>query len=225
MHTTKPYQAWFDHSRPLSPLTQLMAVLPPESSNLVPTAWRHLMTSSNSPLSHMYPNDFVVEPRDHRHKWPLWMGVCLLPPIDDAQLLSLLHQHWADLKPEELALDVEGEVAIFSADSLKSFVSNPPDQKYVNESKYESSNNTYQFQEACALPYEVKATVTCSKSTASLGGSRRIPLHRGDAGILSGTNRKIKPLSRRFFGSKARAEASIFPTLGTRSILQRLLIE
>jgi 5'-3' exonuclease len=51
----------FEMGKPLTPFEQLMACLPPASSNLVPRLYRSLMTAPDSPIIHFYPKDFVVD--------------------------------------------------------------------------------------------------------------------------------------------------------------------
>jgi 5'-3' exoribonuclease 1 len=51
----------FDLGSPLLPFHQLMACLPPASSNFVPRSYRWLMLSSDSPISEFYPQDFDVD--------------------------------------------------------------------------------------------------------------------------------------------------------------------
>jgi 5'-3' exonuclease len=46
----------FSLSAPFSPLCQLLAVLPPESSNLLPSPFHTVMTSKDSPLNGFYPS-------------------------------------------------------------------------------------------------------------------------------------------------------------------------
>lgn len=71
--------------KPLRPFEQLLGCLPPSSSYLLPEPYRHLMTSSESPLIDFYPDSFTVDMNGKR--WP-WEAVTLLPFIDSTKLID-----------------------------------------------------------------------------------------------------------------------------------------
>ena len=66
-------------TKPLKPLSQLMAVLPPASARLLPTSYQLLMKSPTSPILFMYPIDFKLHTLGH-----CYFGECVarLPPVD-----------------------------------------------------------------------------------------------------------------------------------------------
>lgn len=51
----------FEKNFPLTPFEQLLAVLPPESSNILPDYFAKLMTSKNSPISSFYPENHSIK--------------------------------------------------------------------------------------------------------------------------------------------------------------------
>jgi 5'-3' exonuclease len=51
----------FEKNEPLTPFEQLLAVLPPESSNILPECFGNLMTSTNSPIYSFYPENDSIE--------------------------------------------------------------------------------------------------------------------------------------------------------------------
>lgn len=59
-----------------------MAVLPAASKNLLPTAYRELMTSTSSELIDFYPEDFKT---DLNGKMNEWEAVVLIPFIDEVR--------------------------------------------------------------------------------------------------------------------------------------------
>ena len=69
----------FEYGSPLKPFNQLMLVLPPQSSYLIPKQLYDVMYSKKSLISYMYPinikQDFIGK---HNH----WMGIPQLPKID-----------------------------------------------------------------------------------------------------------------------------------------------
>ena len=71
--------------RPFPPLVQLLSTLPPQSSQLVPPAYRDLMLSPTSPVYDAYPNDFSIDLNGKRAEWE---AVALLPFIEASRLLN-----------------------------------------------------------------------------------------------------------------------------------------
>jgi 5'-3' exonuclease len=65
--------------KPLKPYVQLMCVLPPQSSFLVPKKLQKPMTNPNSSLAHLYPTDFK---QDFIGKHRYWMGIPYLPQLE-----------------------------------------------------------------------------------------------------------------------------------------------
>lgn len=77
----------FEISEPFSPVEQLMAVLPSDSSHAVPKASRWLMCDPESPIIDFYPKDVPCDPNGKAMPW-LW--VVLLPFIEEKRLLEAL---------------------------------------------------------------------------------------------------------------------------------------
>lgn len=61
-------------------LFQLLAVLPAASKNLLPPAYRDLMTNANSEVIHFYPENFETDLNGKQHEWE---AVVLIPFIDE----------------------------------------------------------------------------------------------------------------------------------------------
>lgn len=72
----------FEKNEPLTPFEQLLAVLPPESSNILPEYFGNLMISKNSPINSFYPkNDSIkIEIKNEYEK-------TILVPFIDVKLL------------------------------------------------------------------------------------------------------------------------------------------
>jgi 5'-3' exoribonuclease 2 len=77
----------FELSKPFSPVEQLMAVLPSDSSHAIPKASRWLMSDVESPIIDFYPTEVPVDPNGKAMPW-LW--VVLLPFIDEDRLLAAM---------------------------------------------------------------------------------------------------------------------------------------
>lgn len=95
---------------PFQPLQQLMGVLPPASSKLLPPAWRDLMTNSSSPVKDFYPDQFEI---DMNGKKSPWEGIALIPFIDEKRLLSALATVKTPLSAEETARNTPGTEFVF----------------------------------------------------------------------------------------------------------------
>jgi 5'-3' exoribonuclease 1 len=75
----------FELSQPFLPYAQLLSVLPPLSSALLPEPLAQLMLSPTSPLLKYYPENFEIDMDGKRQEWE---GVALLPFIDETELLT-----------------------------------------------------------------------------------------------------------------------------------------
>lgn len=74
-------------STPFSPVEQLMAVLPSDSSHAIPKSGRWLMSDLESPIIDFYPSEVPVDPNGKAMPW-LW--VVLLPFIAESRLLAAM---------------------------------------------------------------------------------------------------------------------------------------
>lgn len=77
----------FEMSKPFKPFEQLMAVLPARSKNLIPPAYRALMTDPNSPIIDFYPHEVDI---DLNGKTASWEAVVLLSFVDEKKLVETL---------------------------------------------------------------------------------------------------------------------------------------
>ncbi|XP_035984960.1 5'-3' exoribonuclease 1 [Fundulus heteroclitus] len=103
----------FDLGKPFMPFQQLLAVLPAASKELLPEAYRDLMTSPNSPIIEYYPLDFKT---DLNGKQQEWEAVVLIPFIDEACLLAAMEPFSHKLTKEEKARNRHSECAMYSYD-------------------------------------------------------------------------------------------------------------
>ncbi|KAH3732264.1 5'-3' exoribonuclease 1 [Pelomyxa schiedti] len=114
------YNVSFEVGAPLLPLYQLLAVLPPDSCQLVPEGLRRLMIDPSSPIIDFYPKDFEV---DMEEKFKDWEAVVLLPFIDEKRLLSAIQQKGGELSAIEKERNKYGETLIYSSSpSNRSFL-------------------------------------------------------------------------------------------------------
>ncbi|KAM6989495.1 5'-3' exoribonuclease 1 isoform 2-T2 [Tautogolabrus adspersus] len=108
----------FDLGKPFMPFQQLLAVLPAASMELLPQAYRQLMTSESSPIIENYPVDFKT---DLNGKQQEWEAVVLIPFIDERCLLAAMELCNHQLTKEERARNCHTECAVYSYDQETDF--------------------------------------------------------------------------------------------------------
>lgn len=97
-------------AQPFNPLEQLMSVFPAASSQNLPPSWRKLMSDPDSAIIDFYPNTFKI---DLNGKKAAWMGVALLPFIDENRLFNALKKVYSNLTEEEKSRNKRGTHLIF----------------------------------------------------------------------------------------------------------------
>lgn len=108
----------FNHqSKPFKPLEQLMSVFPAASSQNLPPSWRRLMSDSKSSIIDFYPSGFRI---DMNGKKAAWMGVALLPFIDEQRLMLALKSVYKDLTEREIERNLHGPHLVFVSKSKSS---------------------------------------------------------------------------------------------------------
>ena len=101
----------FIKGEPLKPFMQLLAVLPPQSKNLLPNSLQHLMVNGNSPIIYLYPREFI---QDFINKKRYWMGIPKLPPLDIDMVKETFNKFQKKLTLEEKSRNTSNQVLIFS---------------------------------------------------------------------------------------------------------------
>lgn len=82
----------FELGQPSLPFVQLLFVLPPQSSHLLPSELRYLSTDPSSPLVEKgyYPLDFKM---DYEGKTKEYMGIALLPFVSCSDIVKIYRKH------------------------------------------------------------------------------------------------------------------------------------
>lgn len=101
----------FDMGKPFLPFEQLLAVLPAASKQLLPKAFRDLMTNSSSELIEYYPTDFETDLNGKKNEWE---AVVLIPFIEEQSLLSAMKRCYKDLTENEAARNSHGPMFEYS---------------------------------------------------------------------------------------------------------------
>lgn len=88
----------FNYGNPLKPFNQLLLVLPPQSSYLIPKQLKNIVHNPNSSLAYMYPTqikqDFIG-----KHKY--WMAIPHLPSFD-IKLVKKIYQKYEKNIPDDI---------------------------------------------------------------------------------------------------------------------------
>lgn len=95
---------------PFHPFEQLMAVLPPGSASLVPTAYRDLMSDAASPIIDFYPSTFL---KDMNGKKNDWEAIVCIPFIEESRLLETMRIQSRLLSEEERKRNEFGPSLLF----------------------------------------------------------------------------------------------------------------
>ncbi|CAK9827029.1 5'-3' exoribonuclease 1 [Anthophora retusa] len=101
----------FELGEPFLPFEQLLAVLPPYSRTLLPSAFQELLTEEQSSILNYYPVDFQTDLNGKQHDWE---AVVLIPFIDEKNLLDAMAPLLDKLTPEEKARNKHGPMCLFT---------------------------------------------------------------------------------------------------------------
>ncbi|WWC63302.1 uncharacterized protein I303_105902 [Kwoniella dejecticola CBS 10117] len=115
----------FNLGKPFTPFQQLMGVLPEESKEHVPSAYRDLMYEETSPIIDFYPKDFALDMNGKKQDWE---AVIKIPFIDEERLLRAMASREVRLTSEEKSRN-QNYVAtqfVYDGDQESSYPSSAP---------------------------------------------------------------------------------------------------
>jgi len=96
----------FDLGSPFKAYEQLMGVLPSLSKQLLPAAYRDLMTDPTSPIIDFYPTDFELDMNGKKQDWE---AVVKIPFIDEERLLKAMKSREHRLTKDQAAMERIGQ--------------------------------------------------------------------------------------------------------------------
>lgn len=104
---TFEHPVWGD-SRPSTPFQQLLSVLSPKSSKLLPTPLDGLLTSRSSPLAKFFPplEDIVINKSGKRKEWE---SIVELPMVEFDLVRKVYFQYIQSIDQRELKRNIEGK--------------------------------------------------------------------------------------------------------------------
>ena len=80
----------FKKTVPLTPFQQLLAVLPPKSSTLLPYPLNNLLHNNDSPLKEFCPDKFEIDLAGKKHEY---QGIVILPMIEPSIVVNAYLSH------------------------------------------------------------------------------------------------------------------------------------
>jgi 5'-3' exoribonuclease 1 len=100
----------FGKDKPSMPFQQLLSVLPPRSSHLIPEPLNGLLTKEDSELSPYCPDSFKVDMAGKQNEWE---GIVLLPFTDFKLVRSAYDSQINDVSKRDRRRDVKGNVFLY----------------------------------------------------------------------------------------------------------------
>jgi len=100
----------FKLEEPLSQFEQLLCVLPPQSSYLLPLSLRKIMLNNNSSVRYLYPTSFEL---DFLNKKKYWMTIPKLPDLDITSIQKIFKKYSYKITDFDKKLNSKQKVYIY----------------------------------------------------------------------------------------------------------------
>lgn len=115
----------YDATSPTKPFLQLLSVLPPKSSHLLPFPLSDILKSNTSPLSEYCPEDFII---DLSGKKNAWEGIAILPIIDYSLFENVYEKNQHLIECNDMKRNILGKTFVYKKGDkqyyIKSFYGN-----------------------------------------------------------------------------------------------------
>ncbi len=109
----------FVKGNPISPFIQLMAVLPPQSADLLPSPLDNLLVSDTSPIKRFYPREFEIDVSGKRREWE---GIVVLPMVDLVKIYEQYDRLSSQIDKREMRRNSYGNSYCYSfGDSARAY--------------------------------------------------------------------------------------------------------
>jgi 5'-3' exonuclease len=102
-----------NRTQPLLPFQQLLAVLPPKSSQLLPKPLNTLLTNNDSLIKEYYPDVFEIDLAGKKREY---QGIVLLPMIQPEILVDAYKTQNSFIEERELKRNIFGKTFLYSYD-------------------------------------------------------------------------------------------------------------
>lgn len=122
-HEIALYIPTFNHTKrpettPTTPFQQLLSVLPPKSSSLIPPPLCQLLLDPKSEIKKFCPDTFITDISGKRKEWE---GIVLLPMVDFEIINKEYKKHINKVSQNDLARNISKKSVIYSFDVENSF--------------------------------------------------------------------------------------------------------
>ena len=103
---------------------QLLSVLPPQSSGMLPNSYKDLMVNPTSPLVEYYPKDFEVDSNGKKNSWEC---IVRIPFINEQKLMTAVSaiDHRTTLLEKERMRNIAGQMLIAKPSNPKQSADRP----------------------------------------------------------------------------------------------------
>lgn len=106
-------------TRSTTPFQQLLSVLPPKSSGLIPVPLSQLLTDSTSGIKKFCPAKFDIDISGKRREWE---GIVLLPMVDFEVIRKEYFKHIEKVEKRDLSRNILGKSFVYTYAPNRSFV-------------------------------------------------------------------------------------------------------
>jgi 5'-3' exoribonuclease 1 len=96
---------------PILPFLQLLTILPPRSSHLIPYPLNKLLYTKNSPMLKFCPKNFKIDLSGKKREWE---GLVILPPLDYNEVIKAYESKIKEVDNRELKRNIIGKSFIYS---------------------------------------------------------------------------------------------------------------
>jgi 5'-3' exonuclease len=96
---------------PLSPFEQLLCVLPPKSSHLLPKPLDKLLTDKDSSIKEYYPDEFEIDLAGKKNDW---QGVVIIPMIDPEIIKEIFLKNKNLIDEKDMKRNILGKSFIYT---------------------------------------------------------------------------------------------------------------
>jgi len=161
---------------PFPPALQLLAVLPPQSAELLPERLQELLLDSSSPVLDFYPRGFEVDLKEGDKEW---QAIVLLPFVDESRLRAAL----AEIQGPN---NTGGSVAALGApEPARAFLVQPSNEGCLQQQKCQDHDAAAAAEAADAAHAAATAASTCVEGTVAMWDflpDRQLPEGRPSTG-------------------------------------------
>lgn len=100
----------YDSTNPTTPFQQLLCVLPPKSSSLLPSPLSNFLSDKDSPLKKFCPDELRIDLAGKRREWE---GIVILPMVDFELVKTIYNKSIGYVLPAENKRNITGKTFLY----------------------------------------------------------------------------------------------------------------